>query len=132
MILSPRRTEALADADFDPGIRAENDRVRALYAAGVVRQIWLRGNLAGACLIIEAPDADTARAPVDSLPRAVSGLLKFTIHSPAPLPRFRPSLGTPPHGLLLIGNDRPADRTVTGAAQDAASAWVMTVPQPDP
>lgn len=79
MILSRRRTEQFTDAEFGAVIPAETDRVRALYADGIVRQIWLRGDLAGACFTIEAPDADTADSIVQNLPMAVSGLSEFTI-----------------------------------------------------
>ena len=37
---------------------AEFEMIRGLYAAGLVQQIWLRGDAGGACAIAEAASAD--------------------------------------------------------------------------
>lgn len=79
MVTSRRRTETYADSDFDVVIPAETARVRALYADGIVRQIWLRDDVQGACFIVEADSLEDARATVDALPMASSGLSEFTI-----------------------------------------------------
>jgi hypothetical protein len=90
MVFSRRRTEEYGEADFDAVIPAETERVRQLYADGVVRQIWLRGDLPGACFLIEAPDEPTARATVDDLPMARSGLSEFTVVPLSPYRGFGP------------------------------------------
>ncbi|HET9254309.1 MAG TPA: hypothetical protein VFO16_03780 [Pseudonocardiaceae bacterium] len=91
MVLSRRRTEQFTDADFAAVVPAETERVRQLYADGVVRQIWLRGDLAGACFIIEATGEGEAQSIVDALPMATSGLSEFTIIPLKPYRGFCPA-----------------------------------------
>lgn len=91
LVLSRRRVEQFADADFEAVLPAETDRVRELYADGVVRQIWLRGDLAGAAFTVEADDEDAARAVVDGLPMAASGLSEFTVIPLRPYRGFAPA-----------------------------------------
>jgi len=79
MVLSSRHTEQYGEADFDAVIQAETQRIRQFYADGVVRQIWLRSDLPGACFLIEAPDEHTAQSTVSALPMARSGLSNFTV-----------------------------------------------------
>ncbi|WP_295697258.1 hypothetical protein [Lapillicoccus sp.] len=88
LVLSRRRTESYVDADFDALIPAETQRVRELYAAGVVRQIWLRGDVPGAAFLVEADTEQEARGAVDALPMATSGLSEFTV---LPLSPYRGS-----------------------------------------
>jgi hypothetical protein len=90
MVLSSRHTERYEEADFDAVIPDETQRVRQLYADGVVRQIWLRGDVAGACFLIEAPDENTARSTVNALPMARSGLSEFTVIPLRPYRGFGP------------------------------------------
>jgi muconolactone delta-isomerase len=90
MVLSRRRTEQYADADFDAVIPAETERVRQLYADGLVRQIWLRDDVPGACFLVEAPDEATAQATVDALPMATAGLSEFTVLPLKPYRGFGP------------------------------------------
>ncbi|HEX4394101.1 MAG TPA: muconolactone Delta-isomerase family protein [Mycobacterium sp.] len=86
MVLSQRRTEKYDATDFDTVVTAETDRVRTLYAEGVVRHSWHRGDVAGACLILEVTNAEAAQAIVDSLPLGASGMAEFTV---VPLQPYR-------------------------------------------
>ncbi|WP_020664703.1 muconolactone Delta-isomerase family protein [Amycolatopsis benzoatilytica] len=90
LVLSRRYTERYEDAEFDAVIPDETRRVRQLYAAGVVRQIWLRDDIPGACFVIEAPDEQAARSTVDALPMAQSGLSEFTVIPLLPYRGFGP------------------------------------------
>ncbi len=90
MILSRRRTEKYADADFDAVIPAETDRVRQLYADGILRQIWLRGDTAGACFTVEAEDEAAVAGLLESLPMASSGLSEFNVIPLSPYRGFGP------------------------------------------
>jgi muconolactone delta-isomerase len=75
MVLTRRRTEAFNDADYTPErLSAETQAVRRLYAAGLVRQIWHRGDVGGACLLLEAADEAEARAAIDGLPLFAAGM----------------------------------------------------------
>lgn len=90
MVMSRRRTEQFAEADFERVIPDETAEVRRLYADGIVRQIWLRADLPGACFVIEAPDLENARSIVDALPMARSGLSEFTVIPLHPYRGFGP------------------------------------------
>jgi hypothetical protein len=92
LVLSRRRTERFADGEFDAVLPAETDMVRRLYADGVVRQIWLRDDVAGAGFIIEAADDASARGIVDTLPMAATGLSEFTLIPLRPYRGFGPQL----------------------------------------
>lgn len=92
MVLSRRRTEQFAEGDFEEVIPEETQRVRQLYADGVVRQIWLRDDdVPGACFVIEVPDLQEARRIIDALPMARSGLSEFTVIPLRPYRGFGPS-----------------------------------------
>ncbi|WP_354526967.1 muconolactone Delta-isomerase family protein [Nakamurella sp. UYEF19] len=91
MVLSRRLAESFPPEEFDKIIPAETARVRQLYADGVVRQIWLRGDAAGACFLIEAADLEVAQQTVDELPMARSGLSEFTVIPLTPYRGFGPT-----------------------------------------
>ena len=88
--MSRRRTEEVGEEDFEKVIPLETDRVRTLYAEGVVRQIWLRDDLPGACFVIEADSPAQAQATVDELPMAASGLSEFDVIPLRPYRGFGP------------------------------------------
>ena len=74
MILSRRRTELFGEDAYTPdALEAEAERVRALYIDAKVRQIWLRGDVRGACMIMEADSEDEVRALLASLPLFAAG-----------------------------------------------------------
>lgn len=89
-VISRRRTEAFGEEDFEKVIPLETERVRKLYADGVVRQIWLRGDLPGACFVVEAASLDDAQAVVAALPMATSGLSEFEVIPLQPYRGFGP------------------------------------------
>jgi len=88
MILSRRLTEDFPEERFEALLPAETDRIRALYGAQVVRQIWLRDDVPGACFLIEADDLAAAESVVGSLPMASSGLSRFSVIPLAPYRGF--------------------------------------------
>lgn len=90
LVMSRRRVEEFETADFDKVLPAESERVRELYAAGTVRQVWLRGDLAGACLLVEGEDQASVEAMVATLPMAASGLSEFTVIPLGPYRGFGP------------------------------------------
>ena len=54
----PDKGETPAPADLR---EAEFEKIRGLYADGLVQQIWLRGDAGGAYMIVEAAAGLTAR-----------------------------------------------------------------------
>ncbi len=75
--LSRRRTDAFPPEAFTPELAArESERVKELYAAGLLRQIWTRGDLPGAAIVWEAANEAEVRVALDSLPIKQAGMLE--------------------------------------------------------
>jgi muconolactone delta-isomerase len=70
----------------------EGERVKALYAAGLIRQVWKRGDAAGAAILWEAGSKADVQAALGSLPIAQAGMLEIEALLPLePYPGFGPS-----------------------------------------
>jgi muconolactone delta-isomerase len=91
--LSRRRIDAFPPEAFTPELVArESQRVRELYVAGILRQIWRRGDIPGAAILWEAVSETEVRAALDSLPIAQAGMLEILALAPlAPYPGFGPA-----------------------------------------
>jgi len=91
--LSRRRVDAFPPDAFTPELMArESNRVRELYATGILRQIWRRGDIPGAAILWEAASEAEVRAALDSLPIAQAGMLEILALVPlAPYPGFGPA-----------------------------------------
>jgi muconolactone delta-isomerase len=90
--VSRRRTDEFPAEAWTPELlAAEGERVRELYAAGIVRSIWRRQDIPGAAMLIEAANEDEARAAVASLPLATRGMLEIVVFTALePYPAFGP------------------------------------------
>ncbi len=87
--MSRRRVEAFPAEAFAALSGAESQRVKELYAAGILRQIWLRGDVGGAVLLWEAASEDEVRAAILSLPIVKAGMLELVALVPLkPYPGF--------------------------------------------
>jgi muconolactone delta-isomerase len=93
LTLSRRRTDAFPPEAFTPELTArEGRRVKELYAAGTLRQVWKRGDTAGAAILWEASSEDEVRAAIESLPIAQAGMLELVALVPLePYPAFTQS-----------------------------------------
>lgn len=91
--LSRRRTDAFPPEAFSAELATrETQRVKELYAAGLLRQIWRRGDIPGAAILWEAGSEAEVRAALDSLPINQAGLLEILFLVPlAPYPGFSPA-----------------------------------------
>jgi muconolactone delta-isomerase len=91
--LSRRRTDAFPPEAFTPELVArEGQRVRELYASGILRQIWRRTDLPGAAILWEAVSEAEIRAALASLPIFEAGMLEIVLVAPlAPYPGFGPA-----------------------------------------
>lgn len=58
-------------------IAAEAQRVRELYATGMLRQVWKRGDTPGAAIVWEAASEAEVREAVASLPIFKAGMLEL-------------------------------------------------------
>jgi muconolactone delta-isomerase len=77
--ISRRRTDAFPAEAFTPElVGGEAQRVKELYAAGVLRQVWKRGDTPGAAILWEAASEAEAREAIASLPLARAGMLEIT------------------------------------------------------
>jgi muconolactone delta-isomerase len=76
--LSRRRTDQFPPEAFTSELVAhESQRVRALYASGILRQIWKRSDLPGAAILWEAPGETEVRAAIATLPIFKAGMLEI-------------------------------------------------------
>lgn len=93
LTLSRRRTDAFPAEAFTPELAAdESQRVKELYAAGLIRQIWLRGDQPGASILWEAASEAEVRNALESLPIFKAGMLEVvTFIQLQPYPGFGPA-----------------------------------------
>lgn len=68
--------EAAPSEIVSAGLEAEYQRVRQLYGADVLRQIWRREDRRGAVLIFEAASEAEVASYLESLPLAHPGAVK--------------------------------------------------------
>jgi len=78
-----RNLEKFSASDFTPELLEEEaERARQLYADGVFRQMWGRGDHPGAVILIESATPDEAQAVLASLPLAVREMLSLDFLAP--------------------------------------------------
>jgi muconolactone delta-isomerase len=81
--ISRRRTDAFPAEAFTPELVAqEGQRVKELYIAGVLRQIWRRGDTPGATILWEAASEAEVRQACESLPIFNAGMLEISVLMP--------------------------------------------------
>jgi hypothetical protein len=90
MAILRRRTDAFSQAQFAELLDAEADRVRQLYAEGVVRTAWSRGDVPGGIMLIEALDAAAARRAMASLPLVSRDMMDLQVIDLLPYRGFVP------------------------------------------
>ena len=92
--LSRRLVDQFPPEAFTPELAAqETARVRELYASGLLRQVWKRGDMPGAGILWEAPSKAEVEAAIASLPIFQAGLLEIVALVPfEPYPGFCPAL----------------------------------------
>jgi muconolactone delta-isomerase len=88
--LSRRRTTEFPPEAFTPDLIArEGQRVRQLYASGILRQIWKRGDTPGAIILWEADSEAEVLAALATLPIYQAGMLEVQSLVPLePYPGF--------------------------------------------
>jgi muconolactone delta-isomerase len=91
--ISRRRVDAFPPEAFTPELTArEGQRVKELYAAGLLRQVWKRGDTPGAAILWEAAGEAEVHAALASLPIFQAGMLEITVFAPLePYPGFGPA-----------------------------------------
>ena len=88
--ISRRRTDAFPPEAFTPELIAgEGQAVKTMYASGILRQVWKRGDTPGAAILWEAASEAEVRAALESLPIYQAGMLEITALVPLePYPGF--------------------------------------------
>jgi muconolactone delta-isomerase len=88
--LSRRRTDQFPPEAFTPELMVEESQaVKALYASGILRQIWKRSDMPGAAILWEAPGETEVRAAIAILPIFKAGMLEIVSVVPLePYPGF--------------------------------------------
>jgi len=88
--LSRRRVDAFPPEAFTKELMArETVRVKELYASGLLRQLWKRGDIPGAVILWEAASETEVRAALDTLPIFQAGMLEILAVVPLePYPGF--------------------------------------------
>ena len=91
--ISRRLVDQFPASAFTPElVAAETARVRQLYASGILRQLWRRGDTTGASILWEAASALEVRSALESLPLYQAGLLELVSLIPLePYPGFCPA-----------------------------------------
>ncbi len=92
LVLTERKMgEFPAEAWKPELIEAEGQRVRELYTAGVLRNVWRRKDKPGAAILLEAANEAEAREAIGSLPLAKLGMIWFPLVTQLdPYPGFGP------------------------------------------
>lgn len=90
LTISRRRTEAFSDEAFTARVEAEFQQARTLYTEGFIRQLWQRGDLRGACILIEAESEDQVRERLNTLPLYAEGMVEFSVIPLRPYDGFSP------------------------------------------
>lgn len=81
--ISRRRTDAFPPEAFTPElVGREAARVKQLYAAGSLRQIWKRGDMPGAVILWESASEKEVRALLSSFPLFEAGMLEIVSVTP--------------------------------------------------
>jgi len=93
LTLSRRRTDAFPAEAFTPELIAqEAQRVKEMYMAGLLRNVWKRGDMPGAAIVWEAAGEAEVRDAVASLPIYKAGMLELSAILPLePYAGFGPS-----------------------------------------
>jgi len=88
--MSRRRTDTFPPEAFTAELASqEAQRVKELYATGILRQIWLRGDMPGAAILWEAANEQEVRDAIGSLPIFKAGMLELIALVPLkPYPGF--------------------------------------------
>lgn len=73
--------------DTSAYLAEEGARVDDLVRKAVVEWVLLKADWSGAAMLLEVPDVETARATVEALPIAASGLTRFDLTPVVDTPR---------------------------------------------
>jgi muconolactone delta-isomerase len=85
-----QRKAGFAEADYKTLAEDEAQCARALYSEGLVRQIWHRADIPGACLLWEAENEQKVRELLNDLPFGRAEMVETSIIPLKPYTGFHP------------------------------------------
>jgi muconolactone delta-isomerase len=86
-----QRRKGFAEEEYAGLAEQESERARELYAAGLIRQIWHRADIPGACLLWEAEGEEQVREVWKTFPFAQAGMTEVTLIPLKPYGGFAPA-----------------------------------------
>ena len=86
-----QRREGFGEARYAELAEPEMERARELYTEGLVRQIWHRADMPGACLVWEADNEEQVREVWSSFQFARAGMIEMVLIPLKPYRGFRPT-----------------------------------------
>ena len=86
-----QRRKGFAEEAYAGLAEQEMERARELYSEGLIRQIWHRADIPGACLLWEAEDEEQVREAWKTFPFAHAGMTEMTLVALKPYAGFRPT-----------------------------------------
>jgi hypothetical protein len=87
-----QRRKGFAEADYAGLAEQEMERARELYSEGLIRQIWHRQDMPGACLLWEAGGEEQVREMWDTFPFAKAGMTEMILVPLKPYGGFKPTV----------------------------------------
>jgi muconolactone delta-isomerase len=79
LIVLRRVTEGFAPEQIEALLEPEAQAARGLYTEGFTRQIWSRGDIPGAVLLVEAADVEEVKRRLPELPFFKAGMLAVDV-----------------------------------------------------
>lgn len=79
LALTCRRSDNFPLAEFGARAEEEAEQARVLYGQGFIRQIWYRGDVEGACILVEADSEEHVLETLNTLPLFQAGMLEVSI-----------------------------------------------------
>jgi muconolactone delta-isomerase len=83
-----RGVAGVSDDACAPHLAAEAARAWELHQAGVIRELYFRGDRPAAVLVLECTDVEEARRALATLPLVREGLIEFELIPLVPYPGF--------------------------------------------
>jgi hypothetical protein len=82
LTLSRRRSALCGEVGFQRLLEAEAGLIHDFRQAGIIQQIWHRGDAPGECLLIEAQNEESARAVMEMSPLVRTGFFEIDVIVP--------------------------------------------------
>ena len=86
-----QRRKGFAEEEYASLAEQESERASELYAAGLIRQIWHRADMPGACLLWEADDEEQVHEKWKTFPFAQAGMTAMLLIPLKAYGGFRPT-----------------------------------------